>query len=48
MFKFQNPNLQNDDSSTADQKEGKENLKQVKLNLEAGNELNEISDVDSI
>ena len=48
MFKFQNPNLQNGNSSTVDQKEGKESVKQVKLNLEAGDELNEVSDVDSI
>ena len=47
MFKFQNPNLQNDDSAVETQKI-KENNKQVKLNLEAGEELNEVSDVDSI
>ena len=37
MFKFQNPNL-----------EAKDNVKKVTLNLEAGEELNEVSDVDSI
>ena len=47
MFKFQNPNLQNDDSASENQRI-KENNKQVKLNLEAGEELNEVSDVDSI
>ena len=48
MFKFQNPNLQNDDTLTVDQQQGKGTGKQVKLNLEAGEELNEVSDVDSI
>ena len=47
MFKFQNPNLQNDDSA-ADLQDVKENDKQVTLNLEAGDALNEVSDVDSI
>ena len=39
MFKFQNPNLSS---------EVKDNIKKVTLNLEAGEELNEVSDVDSI
>ena len=47
MFKFQNPNLQNEDSA-AETQNVREDNKQVKLNLEAGEELNEVSDVDSI
>lgn len=39
MFKFQNPNLAS---------EVNDNVKKVTLNLEAGEELNEVSDVDSI
>ena len=39
MFKFQNPNLSS---------EVKDSVKKVTLNLEAGEELNEVSDVDSI
>ena len=39
MFKFQNPNLSS---------EVNDSFKKVTLNLEAGEELNEVSDVDSI
>ena len=43
MFRFQNPNLQNDDSQPSNRP-----LQQDKLNLDAGQTLQEISDVDSI
>ena len=39
MFKFQNPNLSS---------EVKDSVKKDTLNLEAGEELDEVSDVDSI
>ena len=48
MFKFQNPNLHSDDSSALNHQKLKDIGKQVTLNLEAGESLNEVSDVDSI